>query len=316
MSATVEIYVSYSGDAIGLAHRIARELGSLTYRYTLRQVDLTFDVRPWIDADGNALLIMTPTDRWRHGRDSGEGSEDGDAPYQYEIAIEFRGGDRETLRRLGRALFQHLSTLGLPLLYAMGESGVAYADFLPGRGTREFPDATPIDSAGRVWWYEPRLYRQPLAPWPGDVAPLADPPAADVLAIATGPELRLVAWQPGDGPHRWLAPAVRTTLDITARDAGLLVARALRFSAPPPEGVDMLRVLAAEAQLSTEDLAHHSTTVGVGAEGADLVVRAYGAGIPAAVPADTGLLRHVPATAAPQALGELVLDLLAKAATL
>jgi hypothetical protein len=199
MSATVEIYVSYSGDGIGLAHRIARELGCLTYRYTGRQFDLTFATGPWIGVDGTALLIMTVADRWRHGHDSGEGGDDGDAPYQYELAVEFRSGDRATLRRLGRALFHHLSTLDLPLLYGMGEADVAFADFLPGRGTREFPDATPMDTGGRVWWYEPRLYAPPLLPWPGDVAPIGGPPAAHVVCIATGSDLGLAACRPDAG---------------------------------------------------------------------------------------------------------------------
>jgi hypothetical protein len=314
MSATIEIYIGYSGDAIGLAHRIARELGCLSYHYTARQFDMTFPVRPWIPSDGGAFLIMTPADRLRYGYDVAELGDAGDAPYEYEAVVEFRGGDRATLRLLGRALFDHLSTLGLPLLYGMGESDVAFADFLPGRGVREFPDATPMDSTGRVWWYEPRLYRPTLEPWPGDVAPIDEAPTANVLAFATEADLLLAATLPGDGPPRWWVPGVRTTLDIAPRDLGLLIARALRFSAPSPAEVDMPRLLAAEARRSTEDTARHDPTVGIGVEGADLIVRVYGAA--AAPPGDAALQRRIPAATPPQALGELVVDLLAKAATL
>jgi hypothetical protein len=318
MSATVELYVSYSGDPVGLAHRIAQELGCVMYHYAGRQFDLTFEARPWIRADGPALLIISVADRWRHGYDSGEDVDDVDAPYQLELALEFRAGDRETLRRLGRALFGHLSTLGLPLLYGMGEADVVYADFLPGRVDREFPDGTPMDSSGRAWWYEPRLYTPPLAPWPGDVAPVSGPPTAYVLGMATGLELRLVAGEPGEGHRRWLTPAVSTTFDIGARDLGLLVAQDLHSAAPAPDGADILRRLAADAQLSTEDFVHRSTTVGMGVEGSELVARAYGPGALADRPdlSATALVSRIPVTASPERLGQLLVDLLAKARTL
>jgi hypothetical protein len=318
MSATVELYISYSGDPIGLAHRIARELGCVTYHYAGRQFDLTFEAGPWIGAGGTALLIMSLADRWRHGYDSGEDVDNADAPYQFELALEFRAGDRGTLRRLGRALFEHLSTLDLPLLYGMGEADVAYADFLPGRGEREFPAATPMDGSGRAWWYEPRLYTPPLVPWPGDVAPVSGPPTAYVLSIATGTELRLVAGQPDDGPHRWSVPAVSTTVDIACRDLGLLLAQALHSAASPPNGADILRRLAADAQQSTEDFVHRSTTVGVGVEGSELVARVYGAGALAdrLDPRAAALVGRIPVTAPPETLGQLLVDLLAKARTL
>jgi hypothetical protein len=317
MSATVEIHVSYSGDAIGLAHRIAREFGCLTYRFAGRQFDLTFPVRPWLGIDGTALLIMTTMDRWRHGDDAGADDDDADAPYQYELAVEFRAGDRATLRRFGRKLFDHLSTLDLPLLYSMGEGDVAFADFLPGRGTREFPDVTPMDSSGRVWWYEPRLYAPPLRPWPGDVAPVNDPAAAQVLCIATGTDLGLAARQPGEGRRQWLAPAVSTTLDLAPRDIGLLVERTLRTVGPAPQGADIVRRLASEVRLSIEDFLDRSTTIEVSVAGSELVARAYGAAALGDRPeiGATALVRRIPATATPQALGELVVDLLAMAAT-
>jgi hypothetical protein len=64
-----------------------------------------------------------------------------------------------------------------------------------------------------------------------------------------------------------------------------------------------------------EDFVGRSTTVGVGVEGSELVARAYGAGALGDRPdlAATALIRRIPASAQPEALGELVTDLLTKA---
>src|SRR5262249_27028580 len=125
MSESVELFIRYTADGPGLAHRMAQRLGCLSYYFSGREYTLP--------VGGEAYLYLSVSE-----------VDEGTAftPYGYQAALYSRGLDRAELVRLGRGVFDRLAGLDLPLLYADAGAATVIADMLPGRGVREFPPGT------------------------------------------------------------------------------------------------------------------------------------------------------------------------------
>ncbi len=88
------------------------------------------------------------------------------APYDHELVIEFHSrhgmAQEELGERLGRAMFDRLSGIGSPL--AHGEvGGDLFAEFLAGRGVRDFPPGTDYEEPARIGRLVARTLRHPCA---------------------------------------------------------------------------------------------------------------------------------------------------------
>jgi hypothetical protein len=319
MGSSVEIYVKYSGDGPGLAHRVSQDLGVVSYFYSAHGYVLPVDAQRWIGVEGWGHLYLEPTDLGRHGE---PGLTEGTAfaPYEYELALSFRGGSQaeldDVLVRFGRAVFDHLTTLGVPLAY--GGSGLVFADFVPGRGIREFPPQTDAEDEGHVWWFDPRLHREPTASWPGAVASRLVPPSGQVMVFETDGLLQFVPVVQAGGQWRWSTPVASTRSTVSPRDIGLMLAYALRTTArvAGDESERILDSLAAKGRLSIEDFARRSVSIEIRAEPVGLVAvpHAPSAGEPeqqVVGPAVDGLARRLAASVEPDALVESLLDLVA-----
>ncbi len=293
MADTVEIYVKYAGPGQELAHRLAEALDLRSYFYNGRGFVLPVDARPWIGVDGWAHLNLKLTDL---GRDGDPGLSAGTAyePYEFEVSVEFRG-PRE---RLGRAIFDRLTRLDLPMAY--GDDGDIFADHLPGRGVREFSPGTSVEEEGRPLWREPALSadRSPVPAWHTG--------SGAVTVCETDGLLQFV---PVFGT-RWLSPVASARASVGAVDIGLMVAAALG-STDRPERDEVLTRLAGAVRLSVDEFPRRTVSFDVRVAGGEVVGTAHTAhrdGAPGAVEELTG---RVPVAAGPEPLGTLVLDLVA-----
>jgi hypothetical protein len=318
MGSSVEIYVKYAGEGQGLAHRVAQDLGVVSYFYSGDGYVLPADARRWIGVEGWGQLGLDQTDLGRYGE---PGLADGTAfaPYEYELSLSFRGGppadQDEVLTRFGRAIFDRLTTLGVPLAY--GGSGLVFADFVPGRGVREFPAETDAEDEGRLRWFEPRLHVEPTASWPGEVASLASPPGP-VTVFETNGLLQFIPLVAHGGRWRWISPVASTRSTVSPRDIGLMLGYAQRTTAQSAGDEDqrIQTSLAGRAQLSIEDFARRSVSIEIRADDDELVAVPHTAGPgqsgqQMSGPALDGLARGIAIGAEPDVLGELLIGLVA-----
>ena len=65
MGSSVEIYVKYAGEGQGLAHRVAQDLGVVSYFYSGDGYVLPADARRWIGVEGWGQLGLDQTDLGR-----------------------------------------------------------------------------------------------------------------------------------------------------------------------------------------------------------------------------------------------------------
>jgi hypothetical protein len=142
MGSSVEIYLKYYGPVRGLVDQLVEALQSNGYHDAgSGHFVLPASAERWIGGEGWAQLTLGRTER-------GEFEETAFTPYGYELSLAFRGA----LAAFGRAIFDQLTGLGLPLAY--GDYLHIFADYLPARGVRDFPPDTAMDERGREQWYE------------------------------------------------------------------------------------------------------------------------------------------------------------------
>lgn len=308
MGGSVEIYVKYAGDWHRLAHRVAEALEVISYFYSGQDHVLPLDARRWIGVDGWAHLRLDRTDLGEDG-EPGAAEDTAFAPYEYELSLEFRAGDAAALERFGRAVFDRLTDLGLPLAY--GGAGLVFADFLPGRGVRELPAGTDAEEDGRARWFEPRLHEAPAAPWPGELPDRSALPRP-VVAFETDGLLQFVPVAEEDGQARWLTPVASARSSVGARQLGLLIGCAQGTTAAL--GADtrerITASLAGKARLSVEDFFRHSVCLQLRPAQEELLIEPCTAheGVPQ-VPGAAHLARRIPGSAQPDAVGGLLLSL-------
>jgi hypothetical protein len=296
MADTVEIYVKYAGPGQELAHRVAEALDLRGYFYSGLTYVLPVDARPWIGVDGSAHLNLKLTDL---GRDGDPRLSAGTAyePYEFEISVEFRG-PRE---RLGRAIFDRLTGLQLPMAY--GDDGDIFADHLPGRGVREFSPGTSAEEDGRPLWREPALgaSRSPAPAW--RVGP------GVVTVCETDGLLQFV---PVFGA-RWLGPVASARASVGAVDVGLMLAAALGTHDRPgrDERDEVLARLAGAVRLPTDEFLRRTVSFDVRVVGGDVVGTAHAAHRDGAPGAVEELTYRAPVGAGPEPLGAQVLEMVA-----
>jgi hypothetical protein len=217
MGNTVDIWVKYTGPLLPLARRVAQTLDVSGYHYAAAHASMGVAAARWIDADGWGVLDLSLTDLGEYG-DPGSSAGTAFEPYEWYLSLEFRG-PRE---RLGRALFDRLTGVGLPLLFGDPATSRVMADFLPGRGMREFPSRTDGEAPGRARWFEPALHgagSRPFAPpWPVEQP---WPPHGHVMVFETEGLLQCVTVTHGG---HWVTPAVRVRTDLGAGEIGRVLA--------------------------------------------------------------------------------------------
>ncbi|MBX6723391.1 MAG: hypothetical protein IRY92_09180 [Dactylosporangium sp.] len=260
MSKSLSIYLKYAGEGQRLAHRVAEILGAHGYFYSGGSYDLLIDGRPWYETGVSLTWVcLGRTDLGEYGE---LGSAEGTAlaPYEYDLWLEYRAPRRpEAAVQLGRTFFERLTTLKLPMAYMNNDDWWLLADFLPGRGIRDFPPKTSCEERDRAWWYEPRLHADPMAPWPDGLVEESPESPRSVLVFETDGLLQLVPVGMEHGERRWLAPVLEARSDIGARDLGRLVSCAQRTTGRSGDrGEPMLAYLAGLARRSTEDFVRDS----------------------------------------------------------
>jgi hypothetical protein len=312
VAGSVEIYVNYPGPAQSLAREVCEELDLMRYFRSGTGYVLPIEARSWTGEEGWGHLLLEATDP-----EIVEGT--AFAPYGYELSLDYRGA-RE---RFGWAVFRRLTRLDLPLAY--GNEMFILADFLPGRGNRDFSPGTDAEDLGSPamlpppspagpppLWFEPRLHGDRTARWPRR-APSA-PAAGAATVFETGGLLQAVPVAGG----RWVRPVAAMRAEAGARSVGEVLEAALLTTVryARDDRAEIGPSLAGAAQLSTEDFAATSVRVDLSFEGDEVAAlpRAPQVGSrptdpPGPVVAE--LVHRVPAATGPQALGELVLDLLA-----
>jgi len=313
MGGSVEIYVKYTGEWHRLAHQVAEALQVVSYFYSGHHHVLPVDARQWIGVEGWGQLILARTDLGQEG-EPGAAEGTAFAPYEYELSLSFRStGGADALQRFGRAIFDRLTTLGLPLAY--GGDGLVFADFLPGRGVRDFPAETDAEEDGRAWWFDPRLHNEPAAPWPGELPDRAAPPRP-VVAFETDGLLQFVPMAEEGGQLGWLTPVASARSSVGARELGLLLGCAQSTTAAP--GTDarerIILSLAAKARLSVEDFFRRSVCMEIRPGEQELIIeprtpsgRPAGPQVPGADAPHLG--RRIAGSAPPDAVGGLLLSL-------
>ncbi|WP_433325746.1 hypothetical protein [Spirillospora sp. CA-294931] len=260
MSRTVEIYVADRGELLPLAQRVGEELGVSAYFASRSSAVFALDASRWIGAEGTGTLTLAPTDA---EPDDGTAL----APYAYELSLEYRGGDNlargELRERFGRALFDGLRALERPLAYADDVS--LYADYLPGRGTRDFDTGADWDEDGRDRWNDPRLYG-PDAEIPAPEPPPV--PRGSVTVFETGGLVQFVPTSTLDS--RSLVPAVSVRADQGDATIGRALALALARSSSTggTRDGDPFRAVAGTAGgLSPDEYARTAVSVDLAVEG-------------------------------------------------
>jgi hypothetical protein len=317
MSSSVGFYVKYSGDPPGLAQRVAELLLAKGYlAYGRSSYLVPFASRPFIGVDGLGQLGVDRTDLGRYG-DTESAAGTAFAPYEFELSLEYRGVDRsQTQFRLADAVFHRLTQLGLPLAYGGDGNGQIYGDYLPERGTRMMPEGTPEDDGGRVHWFEPRLHHRPEQPWSGSgtVAP-PNGPGAPAVVYETGDVLHMVAAVQHNGEWLWSIPAASVVASAGPREIGLVLGYARRPGpvAIPVPLAGVLDNFTAVVRLSTEEFLSRAASVELHVDGDSLIAQAHTPARPGEIsgPVVAELTRRVPVDAAPDQVGQLLLDLFA-----
>ncbi|MDG4831670.1 hypothetical protein O7627_20525 [Solwaraspora sp. WMMD1047] len=291
MGDTVEIYLRHPGPGQLLAHRVAEALDLIRYFDSGEDYVLPVDAHALIGADGWGQLTLAATDL--------DDAESAYAAYDFELSLDYRG-PRE---QLGRAIFDRLTGLDLPMVY--GDYLRVFADFQPGQGVREFPAQTPAGATGRDVWAD----RGPIDVRPTSAAPTA---GGRVVVFATGSLLQIVPMADRGGRWDWSGPVAALLRTVSDRHLGLLLTAALHPSTSSSHvGGAVLVSAASGARLSTVELFQGRSCVEIRSESGQLVVAARGPGVadtPGALIVE--LTGHRPADMPPEALGEMVRHLL------
>ncbi|MGW4460875.1 hypothetical protein [Micromonospora sp. NPDC004704] len=308
MGDTVEIYLSYSGPGQRLAHRVAETLDLTGYFHSGEGYVFPVDARPLIGVDGWGQLTLDAVDR---DPDAGFGDGAGPdeevtayAPYGFELSLDFRGPQEQ----LGRAIFDRLT--GLDLSMAYGDYLRIFADFRPGRGTREFPPDTPADGTGQRVWSD----LTPAAAPSGDPLVSGGPTTGGRVAVFdTGTLLQIVPMA-DDGRWRWSGPVASVLRTLGDDGLGVVLDAALHPRVVSGHvGRMVIESAALTSRLSVEDLLRGRGSIEVRVESGEWVAVACG---PSPVVGDApgpvidGLVGGHSADAPPEALGGLVRDLL------
>jgi hypothetical protein len=278
MGGTVELSVQFDGTGHELARRVAEALG-LWRAYSAGHTHvLPVDAVPWIGVEGWAHLVVSDR-RLEHDAETFAGT--AYEPFEFEVSVDFRG-PRE---RLGRALFERLTVLGLPMAY--GDDVHVLADHLPGRGPRDFPPGTPVEAEGRASWHEPALP-------PPSAAPTWRLGSGAVTAYESGGLVQLV---PRFGA-RLLRPIASARVGVGAEGLGLLLSAALGTADRP--GVDERDAVLGHVDAAlgpAGGVLGRAVTFDVAVVGDEVVATAG------------GLTRRAGLAGGPEPLGELVLGM-------
>lgn len=309
MGSSVEIYVKYAGESQVLAHRVAALLAVTGYFGSDPGYVLPVDAERWIGEPGWAHLDLHPTEL---GEDGEPGDAEGTAyaPYEYEFSLSLRG----PVERLGRVLFDRMTELGLPMAY--GGDGYVFADFLPGRGVREFPPDTDVEEPGRSHWYTAELHAEPARAWRPEPAPPVAP-AGRAVVFETAGLLQMVPVVREPTGWRWVPPVVTVRAEAGARKVGVALGVALGTAAPPEQAGEAVAASVASAPGASDvDFGSRSVSVEIRSDGAEVVAFPRGphpGGPKEALsgPVIDDLIRRHAVGADPAALGELVRDLVA-----
>lgn len=272
MGSTVEIYVRYPGPAPWLAHRVAEALGVSGYADSGEDFVMAVDAASWIGEEGFGHLTLDRVDP--------ELAADGPyAGYDFELSLDYRGG----LERLGRALFDRLTVLRLPLAY--GDYLAVFAEHSPADPAPPPVVGLPAGSRALVFEAEGQLQALPV---------LGDPP-------------------------RWRTPVARVRSAVGAAEVGALLAAVLGATGGVDDRESVCGALTEPASVSVAEFARRSVAVELRVTGSDLLAVPYACDAdsvmsgeaPGAPLAD--LARGVPADASPEVLGDLVLSLVDRA---
>ncbi|MBX6354285.1 MAG: hypothetical protein IRZ05_00345 [Micromonosporaceae bacterium] len=274
MGSTVEIYARYPGSAHSLAHRVAEALEVTGYAYSGEDFVFAVDARGWLGEEGFGHLTLDRVDpEWA--------ADTPYAGYDFELSLDYRG----ELERLGRALFDRLTALDLPLAY--GDYLAVFAEHQPAHPAP--PPPTGLPAAGRAVVFE------------------------------TDDQLQAVPVT-GD-PPRWRTPVARTRSAVGAAAVGAVLAAVLA-AAGGVDDPERMRIALTEPfpiPLSVAEFARRSVAVMLQVAGGELVAVPYvcepdslfGQAEPG-TPMEE-LARRGPADVTPQGLGALVLHLVDQA---
>ncbi|RFS85506.1 hypothetical protein D0T12_10770 [Actinomadura spongiicola] len=270
MSSTVGIYLAAAKDASAVSHRIAMALRAPGYFYREHGYTYTISLTPLLHGSGVATLYLSDND-W-----------DEDEPYlcaafqayNYELTIELgnvpaslRG---EILERLGRLIFDHLMKLGCPL--AFGDDTNIVADYLPGRGVREFPADTSWDKRDRDTWYEPALHSPDAELSPSHDRPT--PPSGSMSVFETDGLIQIVprVRDTTDRSHA-VAPVASMRGSVDPLVFGRTLAEALSSSGQVDlvEGVDPWSWVTGTSRLNVEQFSRSAVSVDLELTGQSLI---------------------------------------------
>ncbi|SEF44323.1 hypothetical protein SAMN04489712_10138 [Thermomonospora echinospora] len=312
MSSTVEIYLRGGRDAAAVVQQVATALDVRGYFGSGEGYVLTLSSEPWTTGEGVASLDLGPTDEDLVGA-LGETAY---SPYDFRLSIELRGAPglaRAELReRLGRQVFDRLTALRWPM--ALGDAMSVFADFLPGRGVREFPPDTDWEEAGHDIWFEPRLH--------GTEPPASrQPPEPLIRGAATVFETNgLVQFLACDAAGA-KAPVASIRSEAGATLLGRTLAEVLRYSAKEIRTgqADPWSWLTGIAKSSPDEYARSAVSLAIRLENEQVTAVPHRphpgdpAGHVVQGPAIEALTVHRPGPWDDTAMGELVLGLLAAA---
>lgn len=248
-------------DSTSLAHEIARLLGVGGFFAGGDGNVLSVDARPWTGADGHGTLDLKPVEAAEDG-EPGMYDDTAYAPYEHELAIECRGSGARA-ERLGRAIFDRLTELGRPLAYGEVGGGL-FADFLPGRGVRDFPPGTDYDEPDRDIWVEPRLLDASRRP----VRSADDPGRLRGHGVVFEREglLQIVPRVPApEGEDRLGAPVVAIRTDADPARIGRSLVRGL--GRPGPATGDPVAWITGSARCSADGFSREAVSVDLRSDG-------------------------------------------------
>jgi hypothetical protein len=264
----VQIMIKDERDSTSLAHETARLLGADGFFAGRDGNVISIDAQPWIGADGFGTLDLKPMEE-AEDDEPGLYDDTAYAPYDHELTIEFRGGPGrargELGERFGRAIFDRLTELGRPLAY--GEvGGDLFADFLPGRGVRDFPPGTDYEEPGRDVWFEPRLHGAPRPVRPADTPELLR--GQGVIFECQG-LLQIVPRVAGPaGEECFAAPVVAIRTDADPARIGRALVRALGHpgDAADRHG-DPVSWITGSTRRSADDFSHEAVSLDLRSDG-------------------------------------------------
>ncbi|MFI0482194.1 hypothetical protein [Actinomadura sp. 9N215] len=269
MSSTVEVYLAYSGGMPALAQRIGVLLGVSGYFGTAQGYTYTINSTPGLGESGFATLRLSDTD-WI---EDDSGTSTAFEAYGYQLSTEVRNVHHlsrgEVQERLGRDFFDRLTGLGRPL--ALGDGMDIFADFLPGRGVRDFPPGTSWDEDGKELWFEPALHDADAKAAPAQEAQERTVPArGSVVVFEQNGLLQFVPHAAGGGDGlEAVAPVASARRDAGPDLLGRTLAEVLDRSAQADVVVDAnpWEWVTGTSRMDADEYARAAVSVGFDLEG-------------------------------------------------